>query len=747
MSTTRQQLQIQLEVNETLIRHTTRDGIGLALAGVINKLVPFQFFLHAIWSPHSPVGYRISSVKTPDGRFQIFEDKALFKLMIENREAVLKSGRFLSQKENAGVYQGDALKEMAERFPSFHIGYHVHGIRSTMIFNMQHTNGYNNFFVISDTREHAFTQEDFQMITALLPQVQLAFDNLFKYEELRKQEQERKLQLVIMTAFTAFDGRKNLDEMALEAISKFCEFIPFEYWLTITKIAPVADKYFRIAYKKEGKFCILDSNEVFKKIQHAPIHPASFKEENLSLYDTPRLFVGEEMAALVSSNAYFNACHKHLNLNSLITMPVTVLGKAETLYMLGSVRQYAFTLDDLQMVTRILPYLSMGGQQFFFLLQIQSLTKQLEMEKNYLVEEIKSSYNFDEIIGESTLMKDVFRQISQVAPTDSTVLILGETGTGKELIARAIHNQSPRKDKVLVKVNCASLPAQLIESELFGHEKGSFTGALEKRIGKFELANGGTIFLDEIGELPLELQAKLLRVLQEREIERIGGKAPITLNVRIIAATNRDLETEVAEGRFRSDLYYRLSVFPIHLPPLRERKEDIPMLVTHFLQKYCKKMAKPFRYLKEDTVKVLLQYEWPGNIRELENIMEQTVIIGEESASRLRKSNSIKKITPSLPKSIISEASQSEADIVRVLTETKGKILGMGGAARILNLRPAEIEIHERRWILEYLKKTGGRIRGENGAAQLIGINPTTLEARVKKLRITKSEIFTLASD
>ncbi len=255
--------------------------------------------------------------------------------------------------------------------------------------------------------------------------------------------------------------------------------------------------------------------------------------------------------------------------------------------------------------------------------EIESYKQRLENEPQYQQKEIAHA----DIVGNSREMQQVFRLISRVAPADSTVLILGETGTGKELISRAIHNQSPRRDKLLVKVNCAVLAANLIESELFGHEKGAFTGAIERRIGKFELAHNGTLFLDEIGELPLELQAKLLRVLQEKEIERIGGRNPIRVDVRIIAATNRDLKKEVAAGRFRRDLFYRLDVFPIVVPPLRERKDEIPELADYFIQRFVRRAGKPAMRLGETVREEMMAYHWPGNVRELEHLIERSVLL------------------------------------------------------------------------------------------------------------------------
>jgi PAS domain S-box-containing protein len=325
----------------------------------------------------------------------------------------------------------------------------------------------------------------------------------------------------------------------------------------------------------------------------------------------------------------------------------------------------------------------------------------LEAQNIYLQEEIKGSHNFEELIGGSTSLKKVLKNVGRVAPTDSTVLITGETGTGKELIARAIHNLSPRRGRPLVKVNCAAIPAGLIESELFGHEKGAFTGALTKKLGRFELADKGTIFLDEIGELPIDLQSKLLRVLQEGEFERVGGTQTFKVNVRVIAATNRDLEQQSKTGHYRSDLYYRLNVFPIHLPALREREGDIPMLVQYFVHKFAANFGKKIDRISERMMAGLQRYQWPGNIRELEHVIERAVILSEGS----------------------------ELEPIEWLSKPNGK----AGAAKTQTL-----EEMERQHILDVLDQTNWRVSGEKGAAKILGLNPTTLEARMKKLGIER---------
>ncbi len=333
---------------------------------------------------------------------------------------------------------------------------------------------------------------------------------------------------------------------------------------------------------------------------------------------------------------------------------------------------------------------------------VRQLKERLEEETVYLQQEIKLNSNFEEIISKSKKFRKTLKNVEQVAATDSTVLILGETGTGKELIARAVHNNSNRGNRALIKVNCAALAPELIESELFGHEKGAFTGAYSKKIGRFELANKGTLFLDEIGELPINLQVKLLRVLQEGEFERLGNPTTIKTDVRIIAATNRNLEDAIEKGEFREDLYYRLNVFPVHIPPLRERKEDIPLLMNYFTKKFSKKTGKQVNEISQKVMDELLEYDWPGNIRELENIIERAVILCQ--GNKLVKGN--------------------------WLPENKF----------IHNNAITTLAENERQHILKALEATNWRVSGDKGAAKILGIKRTTLEARMKKLGISKQK-------
>ncbi len=335
--------------------------------------------------------------------------------------------------------------------------------------------------------------------------------------------------------------------------------------------------------------------------------------------------------------------------------------------------------------------------------EIKRLKDRLEAENIYLQQEVNRRYNFGEIIGQSTVLSRVFSLVEQVAPMNATVLLLGETGTGKGVVARAIHSSSSRKGRPLITVDCTTLPATLVESELFGRERGAFTGSDSKQIGRFELADGGTIFLDEIGEMPLELQSKLLRVIQDGEFERLGSPRTIKTDVRIIAATNRNLGEEVKNGKFREDLFYRLNVFPVTMPPLRERKEDIPLLVTHFVAKFNSKIGKKIETVSKDTLNALQEYHWPGNVRELESVIERAVIISQGNALQvLDRFDTFRK------------PEESEGEEVKALA------------------------LMEHDHILQVLKKTGWRIEGKNGAAILLGLNASTLRARMRKYGIIR---------
>jgi len=385
-------------------------------------------------------------------------------------------------------------------------------------------------------------------------------------------------------------------------------------------------------------------------------------------------------------------------IESVCSVPMTVRDRRLGTLTIGRTSGEPFTADDAELLAAVANQIAFSVENALAFQEIAALKDQLAAEKVYLEEEIRTDYNFEEIIGQSSALRSVLQQVGNVAPTDSTVLILGETGTGKELIARAIHNLSARRERTFVKVNCAAIPTGLLESELFGHERGAFTGAIAQRIGRFELANGGTLFLDEVGDLPIELQPKLLRVLQEQEFERVGGTRTLRVDVRMIAATNQNLADTVNTGRFRSDLYYRLNVFPIVLPPLRERREDIPDLVRYSVQRFARRLNKRIETIPTDTMAALCAYDWPGNIRELENAIERAVILTTGSALDVPVA-AFRRPQPAPPIAGTLEATEREA-------------------------------------ILHALRETHGVLGGPRGAATRLGMKRTTLQSRMRKLGI-----------
>ncbi len=521
--------------------------------------------------------------------------------------------------------------------------------------------------------------------------------------------QEHALQIALTDALS---GNEPWEQRLLKVARLFQPYIPFDYFI--------------IGLEKEQALNAYRSCSFFRigKDEYQTIWAENFLQMTgltIEKYQAIRAQVPTAAEAIYNGAAFEEVCRlnplknliaKTFSLQSNLIIPLKTATNGTFFLSFFSRQPTTYLREHLHLLERLRSSLTLTVDRLLAFDEIKRLSEQLDQENKYLLEEVKTGANFEEMIGESSALVHVFKSISQVAPTDYTVLILGETGTGKELIARAVHNRSSRKGKALIKVNCAALPPQLIESELFGHEKGSFTGATEKRIGKFELAHGGTIFLDEIGELPIELQPKLLRVLQEREIERVGGKGPIPLDVRIIAATNRNLQAEISAGRFRSDLYYRLNVFPVKLPPLRDRNEDLMPLAMHFLQKISKKLGKCLTGISETTKLQMLNYNWPGNIRELEHLLERAAIMATSPVISL--------VEPLLPEP------SSVPD------------LAVSAKPSIHTVKPHEEA--EKDNIIEALKVANFRIRGKRGAAQLLKLKPTTLEAKMVRMGIYRDK-------
>jgi formate hydrogenlyase transcriptional activator len=399
-------------------------------------------------------------------------------------------------------------------------------------------------------------------------------------------------------------------------------------------------------------------------------------------------------------------------------LPLASRGRMHGILLLGRRDENNFSREEVKFLMQVASQVAIAVENALAYNKIAELKEKLTQEKLYLEDEIRTELNFEEIVGKSAALRRVLQQVATVAPTDSTVLIYGETGTGKELVARAIHNLSSRQSNAFVKLNCAAIPMGLLESELFGHEKGAFTGAIAQRIGRFELANRGTVFLDEVGEIPLELQPKLLRVLQEREFERLGSTRTLTTDARLIAATNRDLGSMVEEQKFRSDLFYRLNVFPVRVPSLRERPEDIPLLVRHFAEQCARRMNKKIETISSETLKQMRQYHWPGNIRELQNVIERAVILSAGPVLNVPLSEIQSRPLPAASDGNESRDKMGEAssgkDIRNVLEET------------------------ERKHILNVLSQTNWVVAGPNGAAIRLGMKRSTLQLRMRKLGLSR---------
>jgi formate hydrogenlyase transcriptional activator len=411
-------------------------------------------------------------------------------------------------------------------------------------------------------------------------------------------------------------------------------------------------------------------------------------------------------------------------------IPLINRGRAVGLLALVRTSDAIFTAEDMEFLSQAEGQIAIAIENALAYREISELKDKLAQEKLYLEEEIRSEMSFENIVGSSLPLKRVLDLVETVAPNDSTVLLLGETGTGKELIARALHDRSRRKERTFVKLNCAAIPTGLLESELFGHEKGAFTGAIIQKIGRLELADQGTLFLDEVGDIPIEIQPKLLRALQEREFERLGSIHTRKVNVRLVAATNRELEKMIAAREFRSDLYYRLNVFPIQIPPLRERREDIPRLVSYFVQKFAKQMQKKIEAISPAVMKGLMAWDWPGNIRELENFIERAVIVTrgkslEAPIDQLRRLN--------LEEPATATPNSGQQDIARIIRETVDAMHGM-------NTATDERAQKQREEIMRALAESNGRVGGTDGAAARMGINRTTLLSRIRKFGIDRGQ-------
>lgn len=522
-----------------------------------------------------------------------------------------------------------------------------------------------------------------QRLSRLVPSVRRALNEAEERasraqaeDALRRSEERHRVLLEINNAIIANLDRKSLFDAIAQALGKI---LPFDS-AALTLLDPEKDSV--QVYARVSVSLSVHLIKVGAEFPRQGSHLAQVFDQKQPLI---RRDLEEESRIGLEESLYGEG------IRSYIAVPLIAKQEPFGALSVDSRSPDAFSDAEAKFLMEVGQQVALAVENMLAYEEIAQLKARLERENLYLQEEIRTQHKFEDFIGQSAIIKQVLKALETVAPTDANVLILGETGTGKELVARAIHDLSPMRDKALVKVNCAALPSELIESELFGHEKGAFTGAHARRIGRFELADGGTIFLDEIGDLPLQLQSKLLRVLQEGEFELVGGTDTIKVDVRVIAATNRNLAEDVRAGDFRSDLFYRLNVFPIEIPPLRKRESDIPLFVKFFLTSYANKFDKRFDGVSQATMQRLKKYPWPGNVRELQNVIERAAIVATGPKVDIDTSFDLGLSTDSQVSSPSTLEDVQRAHILRVLEDTRWVIAGKGGAATILDLHPSTL--------------------------------------------------------
>lgn len=563
------------------------------------------------------------------------------------------------------------------------------------------TLGFNNFVGVrlrNGETNHGILLLDIEdinvpLLQGICAQISVAMANIMANEQISKKQEEQSFLLQFSNDITRVRTKQDLLEAVSEVLDKILH-------TKLVMLRTIDDDGFHMSPFIYDDSRFGNAKPLFEKLLANKITiEEHYTAQVLASKDGLMFSIDEE----AKSGSPFAQLWKTTQLKNVYALPLRVEDKN-----IGTIWLLANRLSQL-LLKGICAQISVAVANIRANEKLLAYKRQLEVENDFLKEQIKTIYDFSEIVGSGEEMQKVYHLMSLVAESSTTVLITGETGTGKELIARALHNASPRKDKLMVKVNCAALPANLIESELFGHERGAFTGAIDRRIGKFELADSSTLFLDEIGELPLEAQAKLLRVIQERELERLGGKQVLKINVRLLAATNRNLEEEVKAGRFRADLYFRLNVFPIHLPPLRNRQEDVEPLAQFFIQKYSRNAGRKIKKISPKVIQQLRSYTWPGNVRELEHLIERSIL--------LTTSDVLEDVH--IPKSAGTEHKQIEAHLLN-----------------------RSLEELERDYIIETLKRCAGKISGAGSAADILKIPGNTLHSKMKKLGIQKSDYF-----
>jgi formate hydrogenlyase transcriptional activator len=695
----RRQLEALLEVSEAIAQQRDLPALFHELAARLHSVIDFDFLSLVLHDPvKSVMRLHVLETRVPGEKVAGTESS------VEGNPA-----GWVWQTQQAFV-ASDVEEET--RFPEFLKRYRAHNVRSLAILPLttaQHRLGAMGFGRLVPQR---ITDTELQFMERVASQVAVAVDNALNFETSQAYQtqlaRERDRLRVLLEVNNVLVTSRELPELFRGIVSTLKRVIHHDY----------------------TSLTLLDPTTGLLKI-HAldfPGHPNLFKQEITIPSDVSpsgqAISSGQVLLARGSElDGYTSEIIRILRgegIQTVCCVPLITHGETFGSLNLASRRMDAFAPADVELLQQVAAQIAIAVENALAFKEIDALKNRLAVEKLYLEEEIRSEFNFEEIVGDSPALKRALAQVELAAPAGTTVLLLGETGTGKELFARAIHNLSPRRDRTFVKVNCAAIPSGLLESELFGHERGAFTGAINQKIGRFELADRGTLFLDEVGDIPLELQPKLLRVLQEQEFERLGGNKTQRVDVRLVAATNQDLSKLVAERAFRSDLFYRLNVFPIQIPALRERAEDIPLLVSYFVQRFSRSLNKAVEYIPAEAMEALTHYSWPGNVRELENLIERAVLLSPGKELRVPLSE-LKSAALAATTGVDSSASSTSFTSAASLTSPI-----------------STLEEAERQHILRALKQTQWRIAGPRGAANILGMKRTTLQARMRKLGIRR---------
>ena len=692
-STSANRAQVLLEINNAIASHLELASLLRAISECLRRELPHDFAGLAIYD-HEVGQLRVHGLNFEAGK-EHFSIGQLVPLEGTPGGLAFTSRRpVLRHRPDPNEFPSDRMQAALQA-----------GVKSGCIVPLICHGNALGTLAIASLREAAFTEADAEFLNQIGGQVAIAVQNAVNFEQLHSAEREvareRDRSRLLLEINNAVVSQLDLKELLKSTSASLHRIVPHD--VALLALCDSTGRQLRVQALDLHKPLEGPLGEgVFFPVEGTP-------EGEAVRSGHPVLIRNRDDISRFSPLTIRNAAA--YGVGSGCTVPLIAHGRTLGSLTIVSFNEGAFTEEDAKLLVQCSQQIALAAQNALIVNDLEKLKDRLAQEKLYLEDEIRTEFNFDEIIGQSPVLRKVLQMVETVANSDSTVLLLGETGTGKELIARAVHNHSRRKQRTFVKLNCAAIPTGLLESELFGHEKGAFTGAISQKIGRLELADQGTLFLDEVGDIPIEIQPKLLRALQEREFERLGSAHTKKVNVRLVAATNRDLEKMIAAREFRSDLYYRLNVFPIRIPPLRERPDDIPLLVRYFAEKFSRQMQKPIESVPATAMAKLRAWHWPGNIRELENLIERSVILTNGSLLQVP----------------LSELKQTLAN---------GDSLSP----------TATLEGTEREHIIKILRETRGVLAGPNGAASRLGLKRTTLQYKMKKLGITRDHWWPAAS-